>query len=130
MSLSAREQQALYFIEDGLAGSDPGLASLLATFSRLTSGEEMPAREKILPARWRDPRAALRLRRHLGLQHAMLLLWLLIAFAMIAVAVVIGGGGGTCQEPWPTVCTASVTAHSSPPVAGRTAADPALGAAG
>jgi hypothetical protein len=42
MSLSAREQQALESIEDGLAGSDPGLASRLGIFSRLASGEEMP----------------------------------------------------------------------------------------
>ena len=32
MSLSAREQQALDSIEDEMAGSDPKLASLLATF--------------------------------------------------------------------------------------------------
>jgi len=47
MSLTARERQALHAIEDWLAGSDPGLASRLATFIRLTCGEEMPAREKI-----------------------------------------------------------------------------------
>ena len=40
MSLSAREQQALDCIEDGLGGSDPGLVSLLATFARLAWGEE------------------------------------------------------------------------------------------
>jgi len=38
MSLSAREQQALESIEDGLAESDPGLASRLGIFSRLASG--------------------------------------------------------------------------------------------
>jgi hypothetical protein len=47
MSLSAWEQQALDSIEDELAGADPKLASLLATFARLASGEEMPVREKI-----------------------------------------------------------------------------------
>jgi hypothetical protein len=47
MSLSAREQQALDSIEDELAGSDPKLASLLATFAGHASGQEMPAREKI-----------------------------------------------------------------------------------
>ena len=45
--MSERERQALGSIEDGLAGSDPALASMLGIFSRLTSGEEMPAREKI-----------------------------------------------------------------------------------
>jgi hypothetical protein len=51
MSLSAREQQALESIEDGLAESDPGLASRLGIFSRLASGEEMPERDEIQPIR-------------------------------------------------------------------------------
>src|SRR5215467_7013959 len=55
-SLSPKEQQALASIEDGLAGSDPKLASLLATFARLASGEEMPVREKIRAIRHRATR--------------------------------------------------------------------------
>ena len=47
MGVSERESQALGSIQDGLAGSDPALASMLGIFSRLTSGEEMSAREKI-----------------------------------------------------------------------------------
>ena len=43
MSLSERDQQALDGIEDGLAGSTPKLAAMLATFTRLTVGEEMPS---------------------------------------------------------------------------------------
>ena len=43
MSLSPWEQHSLDSIKDGLAGSDPGLAALMATFTRLASGEEMPA---------------------------------------------------------------------------------------
>ena len=46
MSLSSHEQHALHSIEDRLCVSAPELASLLATFSRLTAGEDMPAREK------------------------------------------------------------------------------------
>ena len=46
-SLSAWEQQALNSIKDGLASSDPTLVARLAIFTRLASGEEMPAREKI-----------------------------------------------------------------------------------
>ena len=42
MSLSAQERQALDFMAEGLADSAPELASLLATFTRLTSGEQMP----------------------------------------------------------------------------------------
>jgi len=56
MSLSAREQHTLDSIESALSGSDPELALLLATFGRLTSGEDMPVREKIRPARRWSPR--------------------------------------------------------------------------
>jgi putative ubiquitin-RnfH superfamily antitoxin RatB of RatAB toxin-antitoxin module len=45
--MSERARQALGSIEDGLAGSEPALSSMLGIFSRLTSGEEMSAREKI-----------------------------------------------------------------------------------
>jgi hypothetical protein len=45
MTLNQPETQALDSIADGLAGSDPRLASMLTIFSRLTAGEEMPARE-------------------------------------------------------------------------------------
>jgi hypothetical protein len=47
MSLSAREQDALDSIREGLAGSDPALVARLTIFTRLASGKEMPAREKI-----------------------------------------------------------------------------------
>lgn len=40
MCLSARDRRALDSLEDQLAGSDPRLASLMATFTRLVSGEE------------------------------------------------------------------------------------------
>jgi MFS family permease len=56
MSLSPKEQQALASMEEGLAGSDPKLASLLATFARLASDEEMPVREKIRASRHRATR--------------------------------------------------------------------------
>ena len=46
MSLTEPETQALGSIADGLAGSDPRLASMLTIFSRLAAGEDMPAREK------------------------------------------------------------------------------------
>jgi len=46
-SLSASEQQALDSIEATLTSSDPKLASLLAIFARLASGEEMPVRERV-----------------------------------------------------------------------------------
>ena len=46
MSFTEPETQALGSIADGLAGSDPRLASMLTIFSRLAAGEEMPARAK------------------------------------------------------------------------------------
>jgi hypothetical protein len=47
MSLSASEQQALDSIEATLTSSEPELASQLAIFARLASGEEMPVRERV-----------------------------------------------------------------------------------
>ena len=65
MSLNQPETQALGSIADGLAGSDPRLASMLTIFSRLAAGEDMPAREKTRVRRGRPaahrPR---RVRRH------------------------------------------------------------------
>src|SRR5262249_2410518 len=61
MSLTEPETQALGCIADGLAGSDPRLASMLTIFSRLAAGEEMPAREKTRVRRGRP--AVLRPRR-------------------------------------------------------------------
>jgi len=40
MTLNELETQALGSIEDGLAGSDPRLASMLNIFSRLAAGEQ------------------------------------------------------------------------------------------
>src|SRR6516162_8831809 len=57
MSLTEPETQALGCIADGLAGSDPRLASMLTIFSRLAAGEEMPAREKTRARRRHSPSA-------------------------------------------------------------------------
>ena len=45
MNLSAREQQTLSRTSDELTASDPKLASAFGIFNRLTSDEEMPARQ-------------------------------------------------------------------------------------
>src|SRR5689334_10985445 len=47
MSISEREQQALDFIEEDLAGSGAALAAKLAVFTRRTAGETMPRRESV-----------------------------------------------------------------------------------
>ncbi len=127
MSLSAREQQALESIEDQLAESDPGLASRLGMFSRLASGEKMPARTEIHPLRPpatgrlyrnRRPRriAALwnprRLCRRLGWNRGAALLWLLISVGMTAVALALTDHGpGECVQPWATACAGPPPAH-------------------
>ena len=123
MSLSAREQQALDCIEDELAGSDPKLAWLLATFARHASGEELPVREKI-------PNPALRrgngrrLFPRLGLQQTMLLLWLTVTIALIAVALVLNrdSRNGPCPESWAVACTQQAPVHSPRPAAHKTSA--------
>jgi hypothetical protein len=127
MSLSAWEQQALDSIKDGLAGSDPQLAALLATFTRLAWDEEMPVREEIVAGPRRTVLSSLRrprrrgagarrrsrsMLRRVGLQWALLLLWLVTTAVLITVAVLLsraGGSQGTCTGSWPTFCS-----HSSP----------------
>ena len=94
MSLSQSEMQALGWIEDGLTGSDPSLASMLNIFSRLGAGEEMPADEKLRVGPGRS--AAHRPRRlypHLGLQGVTLLLWAVVTAGMLAVALVLSTSG-------------------------------------
>ena len=110
MSFTEPEMQALGWIEDGLAGSDPRLASMLNIFSRLAASEEMPAGEKIRVRRGRPgahrPRRARRhphrgtvfpqarrLYPHLGLPLAMVLLWVVISAGMVAVALALNTSG-------------------------------------
>ncbi len=47
MRLSVREQRQLDTIGKGVSRSDPRLASMLATFGRLTAGEPIPDREQL-----------------------------------------------------------------------------------
>ena len=123
MSMSAWEQQALDSIKDGLASSDPTLAARLTMFTRLASGEEMPAREKI---RVGSRQAILRshpgsrwVGQRLGLQGGMLLLlWLVTAVALVAVGLASNRGSqGTCTGSWATFCSggASASGSTSPP---------------
>ncbi len=107
MSLSAHEQQALDTIGDKLCVSDPELASLLATFTRLTAGEDMPVREKNQTTarqaarrprrhRLRRPRGVARVpagrsRRLLIWQGASLVLGVLLAVAVVAGAMAVTG---------------------------------------
>ncbi len=121
--MSAWERQALDSIKDGLASSDPTLAGRLTIFTRLASGEEMPAREKIHVGSRRavrrsrpKPRPTRRAYQRLGSQQAMLL-WLVISVALIAVALAYNRGGsqGTCTGSWATFCTGATSAASLAP---------------
>jgi hypothetical protein len=132
MSLNETDRQALGSLEDGLAGSDPRLASMLNIFSRLAAGEEMPGCEMTgvrhgRPA-GRHPRRA---RRHprqggalpqprrqyprLGQQQAMMLLWAVITAALLAVALVLNTSGhnASCIRSVGTACP-SPPSHSMP----------------
>jgi len=127
MSLSAWEQQALDSIEDELAGSDPKLASLLATFARHASGEELPVREKIpnlALRRGNVRRPARRLFPRLSLQQTMLLLWLTVTIVLIAIALVLNrdSRNGPCPESWAVACTQQAPVHSQRSAAHKTSA--------
>lgn len=108
MSLSRWESQALGSIEDGLAGSDPALATLLGIFSRLALGEEMPAREKIRrhPGQASVLGQARRMYLRLGPQRAAFLLWVVITAGLIAAALGLSTGGGhvTCAQLMRVAC--------------------------
>ena len=87
MSPVGWEHQALDSIQSALGHADPKLASLLATFTRLASSEQMPAHEKIPPPPRHPPH------RHRSLQRAVILTWLITSIAMITVAVILSRGG-------------------------------------
>ena len=92
-SLSTSEQQALDSIKDDLASCDPALVARLTIFTRLAAGEEMPGREKVQAGARRmvrrsrpEPRLTRRPYQRLGVQQSVMLLWLVITVALIAMA--------------------------------------------
>jgi hypothetical protein len=120
MSLSTWELQALDSIKDGLAGSDPDLATLLTTFTRLAADEEMPARATLQARSRRAIQRSRRRGRHgaeqayqrLRSRHAVLT-WLLVTMVMIGAALALSRGNGqaacsssvfgpACAHPAPT----------------------------
>jgi len=121
MSLNQSETQTLGTIADGLAGSDPRLASMLDIFSRLAAGEEMPTRAKTRVRRGRPPARPRRARRHprrgtalpqvrrlyprLGRQQAILLLWAVTTAALLATALLLNTSGhNACIQSIGTAC--------------------------
>lgn len=143
MSLSAWERQTLDSIGNGLAESDPELATLLITFARLASGEEMPAAEEISAASWSSMRRSLRKRRRsrwgglrrflgrmnrgLGMRWLVLSLWLAITACLMCIPLFLGHGSGvSCSVSWATVCTAP----AARPAADKTATNHAPASGG
>jgi len=104
MSLSPRDRQALDSITDGLTGSDPALAKLLDTFTRLTAGEAMPAREQVEGRGRRIRQGVCRAGRRLSPGGIMMVAWLVITALLVSLAVV-------CSNDDRLPCT-------SPPVLG------------
>lgn len=105
MSPVGWEHQALNSIQSALGHTDPKLASLLATFTRLAASEEMPAHEKVRsplgnPPRHRSrPRRGKAPHRQRSLQRAVILTWLITSIAMISVAVILSRGGpASCPQ--------------------------------
>jgi hypothetical protein len=137
MSLSARDRQALGSIQDQITGSDPQLASLMTMFTRLASGEEMPALEDIRAGGPR-PRAAVgrtaartpyalsrRARRRLSRLPALYVLWLTVAITLITVTLAIncGGGTGSCTQSWAGMGACSGQLPTDSPRPGLPSAD-------
>ncbi len=80
---------------------------MLNIVSRLAAGEEMPAREKI---RIRRGRAAANRPRHARRQRqAVLLLWIVISAALLAIALVLNASGhnSSCIRSMGTACPSS-----------------------
>ena len=129
MSFTEPETQGLGSIADGLAGSDPRLASMLTIFSRLAAGEDMPAREKTRVRRGRPaahrPRRARRYPRRgtavpqarrryprLGWPQAMLVLGAVVSAALLTVALALTASGPTtCARSMGTACPSPSITH-------------------
>ena len=90
---------------------------MLATFTRLTSDEEIPADEAVSPARREDRGPHALLRRPAALRTGPVL-WMLTAIAMLAIAVVASrsSNGVACVKSWAVACARPAPARSFRPV--------------
>ena len=93
----------------------------------MAQDEELPVREKIpnlALRRGNVRRPARRLFPRLGLQQTMLLLWLTVTIAVLAIALVLNRGGrnGPCRGSWGMSCTQQAPVHSPRPAAHKTSA--------
>jgi hypothetical protein len=138
MSIRPHEQETLDLIERDLARSGPKLVSMLATFARLTAGEDMPVRERI--RRTADVPPAARAPGDVGLSAGQASarqipswftarvmwrwLWLVLAFAVMAAALAFdhGGGRGICAVSRTAAC-AQMPGHAPAPSSSAAAVD-------
>jgi hypothetical protein len=121
MSLSADDRRALDSITESLAESDPVLAGLLDTFTRLTAGEAMPAREQVGARRRQMQGTAGRKRarragRRLGTAQILMLVWLLLTALFLSLAVALGSGGpAPCRTSWAMGCAVPAPSAATHP---------------
>lgn len=94
LSLPVSQQRILNEMDKELCSSDPQLASLFATFTRLTWGEVMPGREELTAGFLGRCRRSARLKT---------ILFFPIALAVMTCAVFIGGGGRGTQKCGPVL---------------------------
>lgn len=122
MSISEHERRALESIESDLASTGPKLAAMLTIFVRLTTGEEMPAREQVrrpcgVPGAAAMPGAAQagRLTGPRGIRRTLLrkqpvwlvwLAWPAVAITLITWALIFahGAGGPACPVARTAAC--------------------------
>lgn len=130
MSLSAREQRILGCIADEIADSAPELASLLSTFNRLTSGEEMPERRQAAETgkceRQRSRQGRRRPWSRVRASPARQRMWPVIAvLTFIGAALIVmtlmlilishkAGGSEGCRQSWPIVAPRTVGSGIDP----------------
>ena len=112
MSLSAWEQDTLDSIKNGLAESDPALVARLALFTRLSSGEDMPVREKLQAVKQQVARRRRRMYQRLGVGRALLLVWLVTTLTLVSAALAISRGDGprSCAGSFVTLCGGATAA--------------------
>jgi hypothetical protein len=109
MGLGPNEQRLLTQIERALLGSDPKLAGKLAMFSRLTSREEMPLWERMLP------RPSKLVRFAPMAMAAFVLCMLVISVTVLSrIGPPTGTGGAACGIAWVQGChTAGTSPHGA-----------------
>lgn len=105
LSLSAHDRQVIEAIEGRLAASDPQLAAMMSTFSRLEDGEAVPAREQIRAGRQHRParqrhvgRARRVLSRNPRTLHIAMALWVVVTIAL-AITIMAVASLGTSRPP-------------------------------